>query len=110
AHLDRRFLQPLRTFRRHERTLAGHRAVADMVEGLPANRSDAGLRDDVDEERARIVIFGGEAVARDVNRFDLRLGGSAAPSKLSTRMIAPGPAMSLNCCRSTSGSSDNAST
>src|SRR6185369_15510217 len=70
---DAGFVQALRPLRRHERALAGHRAVADVVEGLPANRADARLRDDVDEERAGVVILGGEAVARDVNRLDLRL-------------------------------------
>jgi hypothetical protein len=44
-----------------------------MVEGLPADGSDAGLRDDVDEEGAGVVILRGEAVARDVDRLDLRL-------------------------------------
>jgi hypothetical protein len=35
--------------------------------------------------------------------------GSGLPSKPSTRMTAPGPAMSCSCCCSVTGSSDSAS-
>ena len=56
-----------------ERCVAGEGTGPDAVLHLPAQRSDARLRDDVDEEGAGVVIFRREAVARDVDRFDLRL-------------------------------------
>ncbi len=44
-----------------------------------AQRPDARLRDDVDEQAARVVILGGECVARDVDRLDRRFRRQASP-------------------------------
>jgi len=58
---------------RRERRVARQRPGTHAVLGLAAQRAQARLRDDVDEEGARVVVLGREAVARDVDRFDLRL-------------------------------------
>ena len=64
----------LRPLRRRELTLGAHRAVAEGCVGAAANRADAGLRDDVDERRPRLLGLGGKLIPRDVDRLDLRLG------------------------------------
>jgi hypothetical protein len=72
ADRDHTRLHVFGAFDRRERRVAGQRARTHAVLHLTAQRTDAGLRDDVDEKRAGVVVFGSEAVAGDVDRFDLR--------------------------------------
>ena len=60
-----------RTFRRNERTLAIQCTIGKVVAGVHSERTDPGLRDNVDADAAGEVILSGELIARNVNRFDL---------------------------------------
>jgi hypothetical protein len=61
---------PLRPLDLGERTAPGDRAVAQVVAAAAAQRPEARLRDDVDEQAARAVVLGRERVAGDVDRLD----------------------------------------
>ena len=63
----------LRTPDRHERAAAAQRVVAHSDRGVVADRSEARLRDDLDEDAAGAVVFRRELIARDADRSDLRL-------------------------------------
>ena len=58
---------------RHERAAAAQPAVAHAEVREVADRSDPGLRDDLDRHAARAVEFRRELIARDADRSDLRL-------------------------------------
>ena len=92
-----------------ERVARAHRAVAQPVVEARSNRPDAGLRDDLDEERVGAVVLGGELVARDANRLDLRLRRQPPAFEAVDAHHRAGPAMSMSCRCISSGSSDNAS-
>jgi hypothetical protein len=71
AEVETEVLDVLRSLGRRERTAAAQRAVSEPEVGPAANRAEAGLRDDVDEQAAGVVVLGRELVARDVDRLDL---------------------------------------
>ena len=73
ADVSEVLLKILGPFPGGERVAGAHRPVAQSDVAVDAKRSYTGLRDDVDEQAAGEVILGSKRVARDVNRFDLRL-------------------------------------
>src|SRR5690242_10255376 len=64
-------LNLLRALRRRKRTAAAERTASQPSLEAAAEPPQTGLRDDVDEERAGIVILGSESVACDMDGFDL---------------------------------------
>ena len=86
-------------FPRRERAAAAQRAVAQVVAAAAAQRADARLRDDVDEQPAGAVVLRGERVAGDVDRLDLRLRRQlAALEAVDAHAQRRRPAMSCSCC------------
>ena len=86
-----------RPLTRDHRVPAVERAVVEAEPRLSAQRTHPGLRDDVDEEAEGRVVLGGERVARDVDRLDLRLGRQLLPLERidADRRVGAGEALEL---------------
>ena len=66
---------PLGSPHRHERAAPAQRVVAHADVREVANGSETRLRDDFDRRAAGVVVLGGELIARDADRSNLRLRG-----------------------------------
>ena len=109
AQIEVVLLRLLGTLPRLERVARVHRAVAEAEVHAAAHRPESRLRRDVDEGVAGAVVLGGEHRAeKRIDRI-CDFGGSLPPRKPSTRIVAPGPAISFSTFSISSGSSGSAS-
>ena len=104
AQVQRVLLRLLGSLLRLERVARVQRVVAEREVHAAAQRPEAGLRHDVDEHHAG-RCGSRPRTCRCEKRIDriCDFGGSLPPRKPSTRIVAPGPAISFSTCSISSG-------
>ena len=109
AHRERAVLLLLGRPARREGVPRVHRFVAEREVDRSPQRAAARTRHDVHEHQPAAVVLGREESRRKRIDCICDLGGSRPPRNPSTRIVAPGPAISFKAASMSSGSSGSAS-